>query len=141
MKILIFASVKIMTVFISYTLSFLILLSSLRVSITYAYYELDPVGFIEKLCENKDKPELQCNGQCHLKKVAESSSKDSKSPEKVINFDELLLFIKNPDSFEININNYKSKKRHNYLNLYAYVSTYIFEHPPQFKSHFSNNLL
>lgn len=141
MEILIFASVKIMMVFISYSLSFLILLSSLRVSITFAYYELDPVGFIEKLCENKDKPELQCNGQCHLKKVAESSSKDSKSPEKVINFDELLLFIANPDNFEITIKTYKNKERHNYLNLYAYFSTYILEHPPQLQSHFSINLL
>ena len=61
---------KTSVILFSYLLSTLILYNSLRVTFTYAYYELDPVGFIEKLCENKDKPELQCNGKCHLKKVS-----------------------------------------------------------------------
>ena len=47
-------------------------------TLTYAYYNLDTVGFIEKLCENKDKPELQCNGKCHLKKVVENNTNNDK---------------------------------------------------------------
>ena len=34
------------------------LFNSIRISFTYLHYYLDPAGFIEKLCENKDKPEL-----------------------------------------------------------------------------------
>ncbi|NIJ45559.1 hypothetical protein FHR24_002027 [Wenyingzhuangia heitensis] len=32
------------------------------------YYETHLSEIIEKYCVNKDKPELQCNGQCHLAK-------------------------------------------------------------------------
>ncbi|MGJ8592442.1 MAG: hypothetical protein ACSHXF_07835 [Aquaticitalea sp.] len=30
------------------------------------YYELNIDTIIQKYCVNKDKPELQCNGKCHL---------------------------------------------------------------------------
>lgn len=30
------------------------------------------------LCENKDKPELQCNGKCHLKKEIQANADDQK---------------------------------------------------------------
>ncbi|TNE26244.1 MAG: hypothetical protein EP346_13810 [Bacteroidetes bacterium] len=42
--------------------------------VRYQYYA-------EVLCENKDKPALQCNGQCHLVLASESTS-DS-SPQKL----------------------------------------------------------
>lgn len=32
------------------------------------YYETHLSEIIEKYCVNKDKPELQCNGKCHLAK-------------------------------------------------------------------------
>jgi len=76
---------KISSIIISVVLSSLILFSSLRVSFTYAYYELDPIGFIENLCENKDKPELACNGKCQLKKVAEDNSENQQIPTKHTN--------------------------------------------------------
>ena len=31
-------------------------------------YELNKKYIAEVLCENKDKPEMHCNGKCHLKK-------------------------------------------------------------------------
>ena len=73
---------KLNYIIISIVLSTLILFSTTRVSVTYAYYELDPIGFIENLCKNKDKPELACNGKCHLKKVTENSSDKQNSPVK-----------------------------------------------------------
>lgn len=33
-----------------------------------AYYELNIDTIIEKYCVNKDKPQLACNGKCHLAK-------------------------------------------------------------------------
>lgn len=33
-----------------------------------AYYELNIDYITEKFCENKAKPQLQCNGKCHLAK-------------------------------------------------------------------------
>lgn len=35
----------------------------------YSWYTLDIDSFIEQLCENKDRPELQCNGTCYLSKI------------------------------------------------------------------------
>ncbi|CAH8283212.1 hypothetical protein EV196_102183 [Mariniflexile fucanivorans] len=99
----------------------LILFNSTRVSFTYAYYELDKMGFIENLCENKDKPELQCNGKCHLKKVAESQSKEQKTPESIIDFKELLLYP-SPISEFVFTNKIECKKQHfsYYFNLYSF---------------------
>ena len=34
----------------------------------YIEYELNKKYIAEVLCENKDKPEMHCNGKCHLKK-------------------------------------------------------------------------
>ena len=62
-------------------------------SLTYAYYNIDTVGFIEKLCENKDKPELQCNGKCHLKKVVENNTNNDKQPIKAVNLKDITLFV------------------------------------------------
>lgn len=38
-------------------------------SILYAVYEYDTKLFVEAFCENKDKPELHCNGKCQLAKM------------------------------------------------------------------------
>lgn len=35
------------------------------------------------LCENKDRPELECNGKCHLKKEIQSNSDDQNNGQEV----------------------------------------------------------
>jgi hypothetical protein len=40
------------------------------------YYELNIDYITEKFCENKAKPELQCNGKCHLAKELQLISSD-----------------------------------------------------------------
>jgi len=122
---------KFTPIFLSLTLSTLILFNSFRVSITFAYYKIDPVGFIEKLCENKDKPEMKCNGKCHLKKVAEGSTENQQESEKYISLKEITLFIVE----KININFLYIRKPKNNLpgchNLYAFNGNYQIDHPPQ----------
>lgn len=51
----------------------ILLLTTLSIRPAYfvgnvVYYETHLSEIIEKYCVNKDKPELQCNGQCHLAK-------------------------------------------------------------------------
>ena len=41
---------KISAQIFSMVLATLLLINNMRVSITYAYYEIDPIGFIEALC-------------------------------------------------------------------------------------------
>ncbi len=123
---------KIGTYFLSILLTFLILSNSLRVSITYAYYKLDPVGFIETLCENKDKPELQCNGKCHLKKVAESQDSNEKTPESIVDFKELML-VSYPKEDIKQLKEFVLKKHapNCYNNLYSFLNTEDWFHPPR----------
>ncbi|WMI67715.1 hypothetical protein [Mangrovimonas sp. YM274] len=41
------------------------------------YYELNIDYIIETYCVNKDKPQLQCNGKCHLAKQMQLTSTSS----------------------------------------------------------------
>lgn len=56
----------------------------------------------EKFCVNKDKPELQCNGKCHMKDmVAESMERESQSMIQVQNiipvyFEEYIISLPKP---------------------------------------------
>jgi hypothetical protein len=51
----------------------------------FAYFKVNQAQIIEKYCVNKDKPEMECNGHCHLKKelnktkVAEEQEEDGEN--------------------------------------------------------------
>ena len=127
----IFVHVKISSIILSFTLTALILFNSFRVSITYAYYELDPIGFIEKLCENKDKPELQCNGKCQLKKVAEENTDNQQEPTKYTSLKEITLFVVNKLEYVLSKIEKSENKNFKYKNLYAFSSIHQIDRPPQ----------
>ena len=127
----IFAVVKTKYIIFSFVLSSLILLNSLRVTATYAYYKIDPVGFIEKLCENKDKPVLQCNGKCHLKKVAESTPIDSQEPTQLIDFKEILLYSQELHKYNFSSTISIKKAPIEYQNLYTSIDLNSCFRPPQ----------
>lgn len=116
---------------LSLGLSFLIILHTLKVSLTFMYYYLNTNSFIEMFCENKDKPELQCNGQCHLKTVSESSDDKSNSPNP-FNLEDLQLFNQKISSYESYTEFFISEKiSYFYLNLYRFSYTKSCFHPPQ----------
>ncbi|RFM33553.1 hypothetical protein DXN04_16470 [Chitinophaga silvisoli] len=50
-------------------LFFIFLMGSMRTSILYAVYEYDTQLFVSAFCENKNRPELHCNGKCQLVKM------------------------------------------------------------------------
>lgn len=120
------------SIILSLILATLILFSSLRVTLTYTYYELDPIGFIENLCKNKDEPDLECNGKCHLKKIAESQKQDKKTPESIIDFKELILFSNTLEVFVFQQKEFiKKQKPVDYQNLYSFMNINNCFHPPQ----------
>lgn len=122
---------KIGTVFLVFFLSATILFSSLRVSITYAHLYLDPVGFIEKLCENQDKPELQCNGKCHLKKIVVESTNNDKTPVTKIDIKELLLFVSKRPMYSFEILCERGSQINYYCDLYTFDAYKDLDPPPQ----------
>lgn len=85
----------------------------------------------EVLCINRDEPELQCNGQCHLKdKLSEQQEQEQQAPyraeEKIPVF-----FLENLPAFVLHHSHehilaYLPYRHH----LHAYLSSEDFFHPP-----------
>lgn len=100
-------------------------------SLTYAYYNIDTVGFIEKLCENKDKPELQCNGKCHLKKLVDNNTNNDKEPVKAVNLKDITLFVVEFMKYDFNSVSFKNVQLGSYNNLYAFSLIDSLDRPPQ----------
>jgi len=61
-------------------------------------YTLNKAYIAQTLCENKDKPELQCEGKCHLAKeltkANDAGEKESKPVSSKINFDNDYSYLK-----------------------------------------------
>ncbi len=69
--------------FIAILLFVVFSLSSLFKLGIVANYYINFQYYAEVLCDNKDKPELQCNGQCHLKEELKQTenNNDENMPE------------------------------------------------------------
>ena len=88
-----------------------------------------------ELCENKDKPEMACNGKCHLKKELAKEIKENNpvSDSKKVNFVESsLLFCSEiiPFTFEKVPFDQEDKNLNSYSNLYQKEAVYTIFHPP-----------
>lgn len=125
-----FAIVKNWKLIVPIFFSILILYNSLRVSITYIYYNVDTVGFIEALCENKDKPEMQCNGKCHLNKITKNNTDEQNKPIQLIDFKDILLYNQKNYTHQISTNTLLKKASFHYLNLYNFKLLDSHFHPP-----------
>ena len=49
--------------------------------------------FYASICENKDKPELECKGCCHLKKQLSKNEEEKSTKDKQINKKQQQLYI------------------------------------------------
>lgn len=89
-----------------------------------------------ELCENKAKPEMHCDGKCHLKKELAKASEEekpissdkkstSKQESEVLFFENKTTLISKPILLLTSL-----KVKNKYQNLYEYLSTYIIFHPP-----------
>ncbi|PWH85778.1 hypothetical protein DIT68_06705 [Brumimicrobium oceani] len=76
----------------------------------FAEYIMDIEQFTELYCENKDKPELKCNGKCHLSdQLADNQEeKESKeihvSPEILMFLDEAIVEVQEKTEFHVEEN-------------------------------------
>lgn len=74
-------------------LTLILLGNTLRVSFAYGWYAVDMDSFVAKLCENKDKPELQCNGNCYLTKVTTNDSNKNSNTVPKIKWEQLVYCV------------------------------------------------
>jgi len=74
--------------------TFISLASSLKTASVMGYYAMFTNDFVERFCENKERPELKCDGKCALSQMLSQKADDEKTP---INLDllknEIVLFI------------------------------------------------
>ncbi|MAU15206.1 MAG: hypothetical protein CMH46_06650 [Muricauda sp.] len=96
------------------------MISNLRFSSMYVYYSLDREGFIEQLCENKDRPELNCDGKCMLAKMLQAQTDDDERPMPIIGWEEVLVFYMDLPSYNIHNGMEENGNSFYYMNSYAY---------------------
>ncbi len=72
---------------------------------TIAYYHLNRDYIARVLCENRDKPQLHCDGKCFLAKrlKAQQDKQDKETTERVENTPSISLFIEAGFSFSFGI--------------------------------------
>ena len=94
---------------ISFILSSIIFLASFQNSLFYVDYQIN-TEFYETYCINKQKPELDCNGKCQVKKATEQSQNPASQIKyafelNILPSKHIETEIRNPFSLEL-----KSKK-------------------------------
>lgn len=74
--------------------------ASLHQATLFGAYLLNQDFITETFCVNKDKPELSCNGKCHLKDMLAMAEDDKQEENQVlIDFAMFPVFIGNTDVF------------------------------------------
>ncbi|MBI4931444.1 MAG: hypothetical protein HY841_11815 [Bacteroidetes bacterium] len=91
--------VFVITVFkqiVSLILVSVFLLQTFSKVIIYTDYYINKDNIAKVLCINKDKPQMHCEGKCHLKKQLEEQDKEEQSPvNPVKEKNEIQLFSQN----------------------------------------------
>ena len=97
------------------------LTSSLKIAGTIGYYALFTEDFVERFCENKERPELNCDGKCALSKMLLQESNDEDLP---MNIDflktETILFLESGMVINFTVYFNETPKNTNYTNHYSF---------------------
>jgi hypothetical protein len=95
------------------------------------FYSVDNKSFTEAFCENKDKPELKCNGKCQMSKLAEQDSSNDKNSNFLENLQrEITLFITHSPIEELIAIQNKYLPNFLYQNQYSFLFSWKIPHPP-----------
>lgn len=126
--------------FIAYILFLIITVQTLHQGLIYAYYVLNKNYIAQNLCENKEKPQLKCDGKCHLKSILQVAQEEPATPEQpsLPNLEEIktpVLFfqeIKELDKIAsvYYFNTIEEKSHFGYLFSYHYQPIAAIFHPP-----------
>jgi len=108
------------------------LANSLKIASTIGYYALFTEDFVERFCENKERPELHCDGKCALANMLLQESNDETPP---MNIDflktETVLFLESGLEIEFAVFFNETRKNTNYTNHYSFNLPKKVLHPPR----------
>lgn len=89
--------------FVAFSLIFMMLGANFSRFFIYAGFELNRNYIASTLCENRDKPQLHCNGKCYLMKKlkqAEEKEKNQNRESQKNHFQEALITQKTKFTFQ-----------------------------------------
>ncbi|HSP83633.1 MAG TPA: hypothetical protein VLN72_07865 [Gillisia sp.] len=112
----------------------LFLIASLFYNIRFSYlvvfYAVNNQSFTELYCENKDKPELECNGQCEITKAYAQTNSEA-NPMALENFQRDITFFYQISAVnELIIPEVDFVPFFSYLNQYSFLFSSPIPHPP-----------
>jgi len=94
------------------------------------YYSVNIEYIIKELCENKDKPELNCKGKCFLKKKMAQADESEKKTNEIFKQIEFPAFIPN-STLTLSLKSIELENRYALVNnLYNYQNYIRIFHPP-----------
>lgn len=108
-----------------FTLVSLLFINYLGTNLMYGFYMINQEVFTELFCENKDKPDMECDGTCMLAKLSDHDRQDSEVPPLLDVFQVQLVFYIPALNFDF-IPEFKEEKPQ-----YFYQDLYLFEYTEQ----------
>lgn len=113
----------------------LMLVSVSKGTLMYLWRNVNPTMFTSLFCENKDRPEMECEGMCKLHQVVDQESEDSKKKSENVSVDIPLSIFNLQDNFELEWKFFSSDDLNEdivvpYSNLYRFEFTDKLIHPP-----------
>lgn len=103
-----------------------------RAAFPYIEYEINKKYIIENLCQNQDKPWMNCQGKCHLKKQIKKAQKEEKKQKPFIISENTLLFFTSFIETEEIIYSGNSYTNTKATHIYSYIFVSELLKPPQF---------
>ncbi|MGN6494905.1 MAG: hypothetical protein ACTHLE_23160 [Agriterribacter sp.] len=110
----------------------LLLLKMMAIPLACLQYQFNKDFIAANLCENKEKPQLQCEGKCHLKKQIEKNS-DAPNPtgeKSAVKLTITDFFEENSFSFAGIVSGTGAGYSVYYNNHYSHLHTSPVFHPP-----------
>lgn len=97
-------------------------------SVVFLHWKINQSEIIQNFCENKDKPEMACNGKCHLSK--EILKIDQPSSEEKSNPLQLTCFNFQFSPFIVSIEPFKLERVR--VHQLEYTISYVFHYCAEF---------
>ena len=117
--------------FINSIVLLLFLVPQVSNTVLWINYEINKEAITEAYCVNKAKPELKCEGQCHLAEQLTETSPDpaSTQPTEVQYLPQLPLFYEEINDLVLAVESEDRTHAHT-LHFYRYSPIFEIEHPP-----------
>lgn len=85
--------------FLLYLASLMIVLQPMNQALIFLNYRLNKNYIVRQLCVNKAKPQMHCEGKCHLRKQLKKDEEEQKKDTKgVKEFSQIIYFFEEADS-------------------------------------------